>query len=475
MFITKIRKNKFEVVVICIAFLISIIWSLYNIKNFDNNKINFKGNWYNQLIYADIGHKWRKADDFRKKLNDGESFFEALPIYEKYFLPNIIVGYYYYIIDKEIYEKKPNGQRVIKVDNNKIGLLLAQIIFFYISVIFFASQLKKKVDPLLYKLIIFFLCLEPSIIQWHSTFWTESIFLSLMVILFSLLIKKKDKFIINLFIGIIVGLMFAQRSVSFLYILPILILYFLNFKLNIKPYLFLIIGYSLIVLPIGYNNFKKTGNFHFLSKDHQYYSFYHYFAHVIKADRQKISKQEAKEILLKEEKNWIKNNKIDIKIFDDYVKNIDYRNKIFLKELFENPIFFLKLYTKKIITMSIINPLWTHEHYYYDKSDPESYLNPKKYYHKNLYKSIIYSLFLYPFVILGVFFFIKKIFIRERITEFDFFLIFNIFSILYYLFISGLWGNPKYFAPCMISTIFFFSIGLKKIIIFFQKNKEIKG
>ena len=474
MLTTKIRKNKFEIIVISTAFLISIIWSIYNIKNFDNNKINFKGDWYNQLIYADIGANFSKADDFRKKLRNGESFFEALPIYEKYFLPNIIVGYYYYIVDKEIYENKPNDQRVIKVDNKKFGLLFIQIIFFYISVIFFASQLKKKIDPLLYKLIIFFLCLEPSIIQWHSTFWTESVFLSLMVILFSLLINIKDKFFINLFIGIIVGLMFAQRSVSFLYILPILILYFLNFKLNIRPYLFLIIGYSLIILPIGYNNFKKTGNFHFLSKKHQYYSFYHYFAHVIKADKQKISKQEAKEILLKEEKSWIKKNEIDIKIFDDYVKNVDYRNKIFMKELLENPFFFVKLYTKKIITMSIINPLWTHEHYFYDKSDPESYLNPKKYYHKNLYKSIIYSLFLYPFIIIGVFFFIKKIFMRERITGFDFFLIFNIFSILYYLSISGLWGNPKYFAPCMISTIFFFSMGFKKLLFSLKKIKKLK-
>ena len=75
MLLTKIKKNKFEIIVISIAFLISISWSLYNLKNFDNNRINFKGNWYNQLIYADIGHNWSKADDFRKKLQKGEKFF----------------------------------------------------------------------------------------------------------------------------------------------------------------------------------------------------------------------------------------------------------------------------------------------------------------------------------------------------------------------------------------------------------------
>ena len=125
--------------------------------------------------------------------------------------------------------------------------------------------------------------------------------------------------------------------------------------------------------------------------------------------------------------------------------------------------------------MSIIHPIWVHEHFFYDKSDPESYLNPKKYYHKNFYKNVIYSLILYPFIILGFFIFIKNFLMGDKKSNFDFFLIFNIFSILYYLSISGLWGNPKYFAPCMISIIFFFCIGLKKVITFSQKNKEIKG
>ena len=156
MLLTKVRKNKFEIIVISIAFLISVIWSLYNLKNFDNNRVNFKGNWYNQLIYADIGHNWSKADDFRNKLQKGENFFEALPTYEKYFLPVIIVGSYYHLINEEIYENKPDGQKVIKVDNYKFGLLFLQIIFFYSSIILFATRSKKKLDPLYYRLIIFF-------------------------------------------------------------------------------------------------------------------------------------------------------------------------------------------------------------------------------------------------------------------------------------------------------------------------------
>lgn len=470
-----IKKNKFEIAVLGIAFLISILWSSYNLKNFDNNKINFKGNWYNQLIYADTGHNWSMADDFRKKLQNGEGFFNALPPYGKYFLPVIIVGSYYHIIDKEIYEKKPNGQKVIKVGNYKFGLLIIQIIFFYLSVIFFSKELKKKINSLLHKTIIFFLCLEPSILQWHSTFWTESIFLSFLIILFSFLLKERGRFIIYISTGIVLGLLFAQRSVSFLYILPVLVFFIIKFRLNLKPLLFLFIGYSLIILSIGFNNYKKTDTFHILSKDHQYYSFYHYFAHLIKSDRQNISTEEAKANLNDNEKKWIEKNNIDLNNFDDYVKNISYRNKIFLIEVLENPIFSLKLFAKKTITMSIIHPLWSHEHFFYDKSDPESSLNPKKYYHKNLTKNIFYSFFIYVFALLGFFLFVKKIYISKKFSEFDIFLTFNILSILYFLGISGFWGNPKYFAPCMISIIFWFSMGVEKIFISFQKNNNLKG
>ena len=150
MLLTKVRKNKFEIIVISIAFLISVIWSLYNLKNFDNNRVNFKGNWYNQLIYADIGHNWSKADDFRNKLQKGENFFEALPTYEKYFLPVIIVGSYYHLINEEIYENKPDGQKVIKVDNYKFGLLLYKLSFLLFNH-FILQRSKKKLDPLYYR------------------------------------------------------------------------------------------------------------------------------------------------------------------------------------------------------------------------------------------------------------------------------------------------------------------------------------
>jgi isoprenylcysteine carboxyl methyltransferase (ICMT) family protein YpbQ len=228
---------------------LSILLALHNLKTFDNNKLNYKGNWYNQFIYVDTGHNWSDAEDFRERLKNGKSFFNALPAYEKYFLPTITVGLYYYFIDKEIFEIKSNGQKVIKTGNYKFGYLFIQIIFFYLSILYFSQQLKKKVNKLLFKLIIIFLCFEPSMIQWHSSMWTESIFLSFLMLLFSLILTKTKNYFFNILIGIVVGLLFAQRVVSFLYIAPVLI-YFFFLRLKFKNYLFLFFGYLFIVFFI---------------------------------------------------------------------------------------------------------------------------------------------------------------------------------------------------------------------------------
>ena len=55
----------------------------------------------------------------------------------------------------------------------------------------------------------------------------------------------------------------------------------------------------------------------------------------------------------------------------------------------------------------------------------------------------------------------EKIFLKyyyKKFDDFDKFLLFNLISIIYFISISCLWGNPKYFAPCMISLSFFYIV-----------------
>ena len=43
-------------------------------------------------------------------------------------------------------------------------------------------------------------------------------------------------------------------------------------------------------------------------------------------------------------------------------------------------------------------------------------------------------------------------------------------TVLYFVLISGLWGNPKYLAPCILSIVLFFSMGAERLINFLKKK-----
>lgn len=468
-----IQKNlfKIEIIIIFFSIILSFYFAISDLKKFDKIKVNFENESYNQLLYEDLGYTWQIADEFRKKLNSGKSFIESLPNYKHYFLPSIIVGYYYHLIDQDIFVEQLNNKDVIKVKNSKLPLLIFQIFIYYLSVFIFTKELKKKVKLPIYLPVLIFLTLEPSIIQWHHSFWSESLFLSLMLCIFYLLLKLQKNFLFNLLLGILIAVLYLQRSVSFLYIIPVLIYMSIIFKKNIKPLVFTILGCLLIFFLTGLNNLKKTDKFYVLSLEHQYYSYYHYFAQYIKADRENTEISKAADELKVMEQNWMSENKIDLDIVEDYLKAIDYRNKSFLNEVVQNPLFTFKFFTKKIIMMCIIHPTWVDESYKTDKSDPEARNNPKKYYHKNLKRNILYSIFLYFFISIGFISWIKKILKNKSIDNFDKFILFNILSILYFVLISGFWGNPKYFTPCTLSLSLFFGYGINEIL---QKLKMIK-
>ena len=461
-----IQKNKYILALIFISFSISIIWSHYNLNKFDNIKVNFENKHYNPLLYADLAGTWDTANNFKEQLDQGKDFFSSIPSYERFLLPSIIVGYYYHLIDRDIYEIKENNQFVIKEKNKKIFLLYFQIVLFYLSILLIFNQLVLKFGNLRAKLIVTFLCLEPSLLQWHSSFWSESIFFSMMILVFCLLIKSSDKVIFNLLIGLIIGLMFMQRSVSFFYIVPILLFIILNFKKKLKPFFFVLIGYFLITGSVGYNNYNKTGTLYFLPTTMTYYGYFHYFADDILANRQKISKAKAREILLNEENIWKKSNDIKLENMKDLQKNISFRNKIFIREVLKNPIFSIQLFLRRTIKMSIIDPFWVNSHFYSDKTDPKAKNDPKSYYNKNLIYKVPYALIINLFSLFGLILIMKNIVIKKKFDFVHKFYLFNVISIFYFISIAGFWGNFKYFVPCLINMSFFFTEGL---LFFFRK------
>ena len=467
--------NKFflktELIIVLFGIILNISVAQYNLNKFDKTYKNHEGDSYNQILGSDLIDSWTYSEGVRKKLSEEKkSFWSSLPSYDRFFLPAIIVGTYYHIINKEIYETIETGEKVAKSKNYKFGLLLIQILLYYSSIYCFSIAIKNKYKINYHIILLLFLSFEPTIIQWHSSFWSESLFITMMVFLFYLLIRNSNSYILNTIIGVLVGLMFAQRAVSFLFIVPVILYYLIRYKKNFKPTLLLIFGFLFFMSIIGFNNYKKTDHFYFISAEHQYSSYYYYFGVRIYADKHNLSGVEAQNILDNEEKKWIVNNKIDLNNTEDYFKNIQYKNKKFLEIALSNPLYTTKFFIKRALLMSRFSPTWVLKSYNNDRTHPEAIQNPKKYYNKSFTRDICYSLIFYIFILIGFIFKCREVYFKKELSEYNKFLLFQILSILYFISISGFWGNSKYFVPCIINLSFFFAQGLRISINYFNKR-----
>ena len=471
---------KTELIIVFIGIILNISIAQYNLEKYDKTYKNYEGESYNQILGSDVRNIWKYADGFRERLSEKKSFWSSLPSYERYFLPSIIVGAYYHIIDKEIYETINTGEKVAKSKNYKFALLLIQILLYYAAIYFFCIAIKNKYKIKFHIFLLIFLSFEPTIIQWHSSFWSESLFITMMIFLFYLLMKDSSNYLLNIFIGVLVGLMFAQRAVSIMFIAPVILYYLIKYKKNFKPTLSVIFGFVFFMFIVGYNNFKKTDHFYFISAQDQYVSYYYYFADRIYANKLNISSEEARNILDEQEKKWLISKNIDldigeknlesIELREDYFKNIKYRNMKFIEIALSNPLYTMKFYIKRTLLMSHFSPTWIVESYYNDRTHPEAKKNAKKYYNRNLSRDISYSLIYYIFIFVGFLSICREIYFKKEFSEYNKFLLFQIFSILYFLSISGFWGNPKYFIPCIINLSFFFAQGLYISLNYFKRK-----
>ncbi len=476
-FFFSIKKG---LLVILIGIILSSIFATKNLEKFD--KIEYRSGNIPQhpMITSDMGHVWRLAEKFRINLSENKGFFESLPIYDRTFLQPVLVGSYYHLINEKIIEKNTQGDLIIKTKNFKIGILVIQILIYYLAIFFFIFQLSKKFNIPNYSkiLILLFLCLEPTTIQWISSFWSEGLFLSMLIILFGCIVRQSKNNFLNLSIGILLGVMYAYKAILFLYIIPVIFYYLLIDRKKIFPILIIISGFFLVIFFIGLNHYKKTDHFYIMSSKHQFHSYYQYFARGMYADRNNISSKEAKIKLNNLEKEWRKKNNIIItnpienSNIEDLNKNIEYRNKFFLNEIKQNPIYFTKLFIKKVIIMGILNPTLVRDMYSLDKSSEEANKNPKEYFHKNMNRNLLYSMMIYIFVLVGLKNFFLKIYKEKSLDSYDKFLIFNLISVLYFIGIAGLWGQPRYFAPCLINLSFFFAYGANNILSKFTNDQK---
>lgn len=471
MAISKI-KILFLLIVI-IGCTLSISLSFYYIGLYDNYHLN--GNTHIMLKEETFYHWWEGAK-IVEQIKGGVSIFVAGGDTITKPLPQRLVALYSILLNFDIVDNWDN----LKLNlGNKFLFLSIQSLFYYVALFYFLLKVSKFFPTKISVGIALFLSLEPTIFQYHSSFWTESLYFSLQLIIFALMIDEKNnpqKFII---LGLMLGILFLQRSAGIFYIFVVIIYYLLFLKKNkIMSIMLIVSTYSIICFGLGIHNYKKSGVFYIMPLEGKY-GMYRYFSLGILAKTNNISE----DLVIKSEKKksyeWVvknfspqeKNNLIKIKNnFDNIgsptgigrniekgitkIKYYDYLNQRSYKILLGNPVEVFKKVINGFVHFSVLNPFFVYFDYEFYKNKSSGEIGDfafTKTHRELIPYRIIYSILIYAISIIGFFLCFKR---YPKIT----FLI--IFSILYYYLILGWYGKTRLFVPILIYNSIFFGNGL---------------
>ena len=214
------KNNIFYIII-----FISIIFSIFNFYSIDKsfNKYD-KLNNEHKIIKGEVLKYWEKAEKSKEnwlKVNDN---------YRNAYLYPKILFLFSKILNFDFYDDNKN----ISLDS-KLFIFFSQYLIFIISILTFYKICSQYFDPNHLKLIVLYLILDPNINQHHYAIFSESIFLSFLMLNLSFLIHyslkdfqiNKLEFIKLVLVGFLLGLMFLTRSVSIYYVIIVIFIFIL--------------------------------------------------------------------------------------------------------------------------------------------------------------------------------------------------------------------------------------------------------
>ena len=475
-----IQNNKTGLFVIFIGFLISIFFSISNLNKYDKN---FKGNngvSYHQMIKYDALRYLSHGNEIKNQLKDKKNFFKTGRGHFTKYLPARIAAAYYYFFDLELFND---------LDEKTINLgihfpyLLFQCFFYFFSVSLLYLSASKIFDRKICFYLILFFCFEPTINQYHASFWSESFLFSFIIIVISQVIKPNPNIVSFFFIGLFLGILSLQKEYAIFYIIPLIIYYLFILKdKRFRNITILLLGFIITQSVLGFNNLKRSGEFYLMTSTTKITLHTHLVSHVIKK-AQNLNDYEFFEIEGRESLKWLNKNSIE---YDANSKNLnkrkglnEYRSSIINEEdliqfdnfitsrtfnyILEYPLLFTKHILKNSIHFILLNPV----HIYSD----HKYQSGEIYYSSSEHDRIVpyrifYTLVIYMICLIGFISMIKSK--NYRI------LFFLIMSILYFYVPVSWLGNTRNYVPCLMFISFFFAFGVDKIhkIIEVAKNKQ---
>jgi hypothetical protein len=467
----KMLNGNFKVfLIILLSLLASITLSFFYVNLYDAYQLD---QTTNIMLKEETYAHWFGAAKIIEQLNDGVSFFiVGGELYTKP-LPRIIVALYSLITNHQIVDNLMNHKIEL---GGKISFLICQTIFYYFSVYIFYTQISKLFKKTTVSFIIIFLCIEPTLFQYHSSFWTESIYFSIQLLILSMMLNNRESNVKFIIMGFLMGFLFLQRSAGIFYIVIVSLYYFFTAnEKKINKIIILLILFLSICATVGFHNLKRAGIFYVMPTEGNY-SMYRYFAKDVLKDTKAYSSVEVNQIEMDRALTWINNNIPDLEYLNDLnlyspysignkikdekkrIKYYKYLGNRAYQILLENPIFTIKKVINGMIHFSVLNPFFVYYDYEYFKDYGShiigDFVNSEK--HKELIPTrIAYTLIIYIISLFGVVACFKK---NPKIT------MLLISSILYYYIILGWYGKNRLSAPTLIYISIFFGNGLNLIV-----------
>jgi hypothetical protein len=475
-------------VLILLAFISSIVLGNYYLLKYDK----YTDNGYSHVMLKDETlYHWHEGAKIVENVKSGKNFFLSGDVRSKSAsnygtftkpLPQRLVAIYSLLSGHEIIDEwEPN----IKIKlGGKLPFLIIQSLVYYLALVYLVLKISRIFPIENCFFIVFFLAFEHTIFQYHSSFWTESFYFTLQILILGLLFNNSHKIFDNLLAGILVGILFIQRSVGIFYIIPIIIYFIFSYRSkSVKPIIASVIGYSLIVLLIGIYNYKKSDIFYFYPSEAKR-DVYNYISIPVLAQKEKISESEVQKKETQKAYKWLKDNSIKLedefdldKIFNisyfiaiikngkDKIKFYNYINKRQYKIIFENSLVASKLIIKKTFHFIVLDP--THNYYYNEHrgQNKKPVFIKSKTHKKWIPYRIIYTLLIYFVCFFGLIYFFKQ-------KNYQLLLLL-LLSIFYYIILFGWSGMPRIYAPSLIYLSFFFGNGLVLLMNLLKKNNSI--
>ena len=384
-----LKKNKIILIIFFISFITNIVNINYSIKKFDRTFNYSDGDNYHGIIRTPPEiYIWKKANEFKNNFSlDNLQSSE----YRYHFLPPKILALSSITFNIKFFDENDFDTKNIRFH------FIFQTLIYLLSVVYLYNRLNKiNVENKVKYLTVTFLFFDPTINQFHPTIFGETIFFALIITLIGFLIKLPKNNINYFILGILISIIYLQRSVAMLLILAPILVIILKFKFNsIKKIICVLIIYLITLLILGSINYKRSNIFYFFPTQ-TIDNLYVYFIPKIEEQLSNKSSKKIKTELINKKNEYVLDNKLDIFDEKDRITIYKFQRDYAFDVIFSNKVKTIKIALISSLHSMLLNPI----EIYFTRLEGRNYYKGDLH-QKSIKYRVAYSVVMYLIILIG--------------------------------------------------------------------------